>query len=107
NQGERTARMYPLPPPPPFGRGERYSPGPRGTERSMNASSAQPMLAIRGLRAAYGKIEALKGVDLAISPGEIVALIGANGAGKSTLMMTIFGKPRARSGQILFDGRDI
>src|SRR5262249_10651451 len=62
---------------------------------------------IRGLRAAYGKIEALKGVDLEISAGEIVALIGANGAGKSTLMMTIFGRPRARAGQILFDGRDI
>ena len=69
--------------------------------------TAAPLLAIRSLRAAYGKIEALKGVDLEISPGEIVALIGANGAGKSTLMMTVFGKPRARSGQILFDGRDI
>ena len=52
-----------------------------------------PLLAIRGLRAAYGKIEALKGVDLDINAGEIVALIGANGAGKSTLMMTIFGRP--------------
>jgi branched-chain amino acid transport system ATP-binding protein len=68
---------------------------------------SEPLLAIRSLRAAYGKIEALKGVDLNINAGEIVALIGANGAGKSTLMMTIFGKPRARSGQILFDGRDI
>jgi branched-chain amino acid transport system ATP-binding protein len=68
---------------------------------------ATPLLAIRGLRAAYGKIEALKGVDLAINSGEIVALIGANGAGKSTLMMTIFGKPRARSGAIEFDGADI
>ena len=66
-----------------------------------------PLLEIRGLRAAYGRIEALKGIDIDISSGEIVALIGANGAGKSTLMMTIFGKPRARSGQILFDGRDI
>src|SRR6266403_2797126 len=66
-----------------------------------------PLLAIRSLRAAYGKIEALKGVDLEINPGEIVALIGANGAGKSTLMMTVFGKPRARAGQIAFDGRDI
>jgi branched-chain amino acid transport system ATP-binding protein len=72
----------------------------------LNAPSA-PLLAIRGLRAAYGKIEALKGVDLDIVRGEIVALIGANGAGKSTLMMTIFGKPRARAGQVLFDGRDI
>ena len=66
-----------------------------------------PLLAIRSLRAAYGKIEALKGIDLEINPGEIVALIGANGAGKSTLMMTVVGKPRARSGQIMFDGRDI
>ena len=66
-----------------------------------------PLLAIRSLRAAYGKIEALRGVDLDIKAGEIVALIGANGAGKSTLMMTIFGRPRARAGQILFEGRDI
>src|SRR5436305_2394897 len=66
-----------------------------------------PLLAIRDLRAAYGKIEALKGVDLEIHPGEIVALIGANGAGKSTLMMTEFGKPRTRAGRIEFDGRDI
>ena len=73
----------------------------------MTASSPAPLLAIRSLRAAYGKIEALKGVDLVINTGEIVALIGANGAGKSTLMMTIFGKPRARAGSIQFDGRDI
>jgi branched-chain amino acid transport system ATP-binding protein len=66
-----------------------------------------PLLAIRGLYAAYGKIEALKGVDLEIKAGEIVALIGANGAGKSTLMMTIFGKPKAKAGQIVFDGRNI
>ena len=72
----------------------------------MNAV-APPLLAIEGLRAAYGKIEALKGVDLDIAAGEIVALIGANGAGKSTLMMSIFGKPPARAGRILFDGRDI
>ncbi|MEN3379139.1 MAG: branched-chain amino acid transport system ATP-binding protein [Hyphomicrobiales bacterium] len=73
----------------------------------MTAPSAGPLLAIRSLRAAYGNIEALKGVDLEINAGEIVALIGANGAGKSTLMMTIFGKPRAREGAIVFDGQDI
>jgi branched-chain amino acid transport system ATP-binding protein len=73
----------------------------------LHDTQASPLLAIRSLRAAYGKIEALKGVDLDIKRGEIVALIGANGAGKSTLMMTIFGKPRARAGQVLFDGRDI
>ena len=65
------------------------------------------LLSIRGLRAAYGKIEALKGVDIDIASGEIVTLIGANGAGKSTLMMTIFGKPRARAGRIIYDGQDI
>jgi branched-chain amino acid transport system ATP-binding protein len=73
----------------------------------VTAPSTAPLLAIRSLRAAYGKIEALKGVDLDIHSGEIVALIGANGAGKSTLMMTIFGKPRARAGSVAFDGRDI
>jgi branched-chain amino acid transport system ATP-binding protein len=61
-----------------------------------------PLLSIRGLHAAYGNIEALKGVDLDVNPGEIVALIGANGAGKSTLMMTIFGRPRAHEGEIIF-----
>ncbi|EGP06930.1 ABC transporter ATP-binding protein [Afipia clevelandensis] len=65
------------------------------------------LLSIRGLVAAYGNIEALKGVDLDINPGEIVALIGSNGAGKSTLMMSVFGRPRARAGIITFDGRDI
>ena len=66
-----------------------------------------PLLSIQGVEAAYGKIVALRGVDLAVNPGEIVTLIGANGAGKSTLMMSIFGAPRARKGRIIFDGRDI
>ncbi|MDX6805638.1 ABC transporter ATP-binding protein [Terrihabitans rhizophilus] len=65
------------------------------------------MLAVRGVHTYYGNIRALGGVDLDVHPGEIVALIGANGAGKSTLMMTICGSPRARQGQIIFDGRDI
>ena len=63
----------------------------------------QPLLAIRGLRAAYGKIEALKGVDLDINAGEIVALIGANGAGKSTLMRAIAGLLRPVDGEIILD----
>ena len=65
------------------------------------------MLKVSGLRAAYGPIEALQGVDVDVDAGEIVAMIGANGAGKSTLLMTICGAPRARSGRIEFDGRDI
>ena len=66
-----------------------------------------PLLAIEGVESCYGAIAALKGVDVHVNGGEIVALIGANGAGKSTLMMTIFGEPRARRGRIVFDGRDI
>jgi branched-chain amino acid transport system ATP-binding protein len=61
----------------------------------------------RGVQAFYGKIQALKGIDLDVKQGEIVTLIGSNGAGKSTLMMTICGSPRARSGLITFDGKDI
>ena len=68
---------------------------------------SQPLLALHEVTAFYGAIQALKGVDLHIEPGEIVTLIGANGAGKSTLMMTICGNPRARTGRIVFDGRDI
>ena len=74
---------------------------------SLPPSPAQPLLAVRGVKTYYGNIIALKGVDIDVADGEIVTLIGANGAGKSTLMMTIFGKPRAREGAILFDGRDI
>jgi branched-chain amino acid transport system ATP-binding protein len=66
-----------------------------------------PLLSIRGVQTYYGHIAALRGIDLDVEEGEIVALIGANGAGKSTLMMTIFGNPRAREGRITFAGRDI
>jgi branched-chain amino acid transport system ATP-binding protein len=66
-----------------------------------------PLLAVEGVEAYYGAIAALRGVDIEVREGEIVALIGANGAGKSTLMMTILGNPRARAGRIVFDGRDI
>ena len=65
------------------------------------------LLSVRGVRTYYGNIIALKGIDVDVEQGEIVTLIGANGAGKSTLMMTIFGKPRARDGSIVFAGRDI
>ncbi len=73
----------------------------------MTEHGATPLLDVRGVSAFYGKIQALRDVSLSVNRGEIVTMIGANGAGKSTLMMTIFGRPRARSGQILFDGRDI
>jgi branched-chain amino acid transport system ATP-binding protein len=65
------------------------------------------LLEVRDVSAFYGNIQALKGVSLDVQRGEIVTLIGANGAGKSTLMMTIFGSPRARDGEILFEGQPI
>ncbi|MBB3932762.1 branched-chain amino acid transport system ATP-binding protein [Kaistia hirudinis] len=73
----------------------------------MSELSGTPLLQVEGAKTYYGKIQALKGVDVVVHPGEIVTLIGANGAGKSTLMMTICGNPRAREGRILFEGRDI
>ena len=71
------------------------------------SAPAEPLLELRGVKTYYGNVIALKGVDLDVNEGEIVALIGANGAGKSTMMMTIFGNPRAREGTIRFAGRDI
>jgi branched-chain amino acid transport system ATP-binding protein len=70
-------------------------------------NGATPLLSVRGVETYYGNIIALRGVDLDVREGEIVALIGANGAGKSTLMMTICGNPRARQGSVTFDGEDI
>jgi branched-chain amino acid transport system ATP-binding protein len=67
----------------------------------------EPLLTVRGVTAFYGRVMALKGVDMDVNVGEIVALIGANGAGKSTLMMTVCGNPRARDGEIRFAGHDI
>jgi branched-chain amino acid transport system ATP-binding protein len=65
------------------------------------------MLEVTGLHTHYGRIEALKGVDIIVEQGEIVSLIGANGAGKSTLLMTVCGRPRASAGRIVYEGRDI
>ena len=65
------------------------------------------LLSVRGVKTFYGRVMALKGVDMDVKAGEIVTLIGANGAGKSTLMMTICGNPRAREGSIEFAGQNI
>ncbi|WP_431281938.1 ABC transporter ATP-binding protein [Humitalea sp. 24SJ18S-53] len=65
------------------------------------------LLALESVSAGYGPVEALREVSITVAAGEIVTLVGANGAGKSTLLMTICGDPRARSGRVVFDGRDI
>jgi len=65
------------------------------------------MLDVRGLRAGYGAIEILRGVDLAVGEGEIVALLGSNGAGKSTLNNNVSGLYRPFAGAIRFEGEAI
>jgi len=64
----------------------------------------EPLLKVSDLCAGYGEMEVLRGVDLNVNPGEIVAVLGSNGVGKSTLNRTISGIVRARSGSIRFDG---
>ena len=65
------------------------------------------MLDISKVETFYGNIQALKGVDVTVNEGEIVALIGSNGAGKSTLLMTVSGVNKASSGEIVFDSKNI
>jgi branched-chain amino acid transport system ATP-binding protein len=72
----------------------------------MPISAADPLLRITGLSAGYGKIGVLRGIDLTVGAGEIVALLGPNGAGKSTLLKAISGL-LPRSGSIRFAGADM
>ncbi len=65
------------------------------------------LLEIAGLSSHYGRIQALRGIALAVEEGELVALVGANGAGKTTLLRTISGVQSASAGAIRFAGRDI
>jgi len=65
------------------------------------------VLELQNVNAFYGPVQALRDVSLKVEEGEIVTLIGANGAGKSTIMMTIFGQPRAKSGEIIYCGEPI
>ena len=65
------------------------------------------LLEVRQLRGGYGRAEVLRGIELAVGRGEIVALLGSNGAGKSTLNNTVCGIVPAWSGQVMLDGRDL
>lgn len=67
----------------------------------------EPVLKIEGLHAGYGPIKALRGIDLEVEKGEVMALIGSNGAGKTTLLMTICGIVPPSGGKIFYEGRDI
>ena len=66
-----------------------------------------PLLEVRGLRGGYGRVEVLRGVDLQVDAGEIVALLGSNGAGKSTLNNIVCGLVPAWGGSVRFGGADL
>src|SRR5206468_1516816 len=66
-----------------------------------------PRLVVAGVRAAYGDVDVLHGVDLELGPGRILALLGANGGGKSTLCNVIAGGLVPKAGVVLLDGEDI
>jgi urea transport system ATP-binding protein len=65
------------------------------------------MFEVQGLSAAYGQSEVLHGVDFAVAPGEIVAVVGRNGMGKSTLMKSLIGTMPSKSGKVMVDGTDV
>jgi len=73
----------------------------------MTADPTTPLLALEKLNVAYGGIQAVKGIDLAVGRGELVCLIGANGAGKTTTLKGITGLQPVRSGRVVYDGADI
>ncbi len=72
-----------------------------------NTTTQPALLSIAGLHAGYGSVEILRGVDLQIEQGEIVALLGSNGAGKSTLNNVVCGIYPTWKGSIHFDGKDL
>ncbi len=71
----------------------------------MNGEAA--ILAVSGLTSGYGEAIVVRGVSVAVAPGEIVALLGKNGMGKSTLLKTVMGFLPAREGQVTLHGRDV
>ena len=70
-------------------------------------AAAPALLELKRLQVAYGGIQAVKGIDLAVAEGELVCLIGANGAGKTTTLKTLSGLRRVTSGKVRFGGEDI
>ncbi len=68
---------------------------------------SEPVLSLKDLETRYGQIYALRGINMDVQEGEIVALLGANGAGKSTTLKTISSLINASSGSVIFNGQDI
>ena len=71
------------------------------------ATDAPPLLALEGLKVAYGGIQAVKGIDLVVGKGELVCLIGANGAGKTTTLKGVTGLQPVSGGSVRYDGNDV
>ena len=68
---------------------------------------SEPILSVRGLQVAYGRVRAVRGVDLEVPAGGLVTLVGANGAGKSSIIGAVTGVVRASGGRVLLAGRDV
>jgi branched-chain amino acid transport system ATP-binding protein len=68
---------------------------------------SEPLLAAKGLQAGYGDVQILWGVDIAVPKGKIVSIVGSNGAGKTTLLLTLSALVKLRSGNIMFDGKEV
>src|SRR3954453_21410098 len=77
------------------------------TPNGMQLMAEPLILELHGLRAGYGEIEVLWGVDMVVRRGEITALVGSNGAGKTTLMRALSGLIPVRAGTYLFEGKDL
>ena len=71
------------------------------------AQAVRPVIEIAGLRKSFGTNEVLKGIDLAVTPGEVVAIIGKSGSGKSTLLRCINGLENFQAGKIAVDGKPL
>ncbi len=74
---------------------------------SVSTVGGDVLLSVQGMESCYGRIQALKGIDLEVRQGELVALVGANGAGKTTFLRTLSGVQPMSAGRIVFDGEDI
>lgn len=70
-------------------------------------SEGEPLIRMRGITKAFGAVQALRGADLSLWPGEVLGLVGDNAAGKSTLMKVLTGVHRPDGGEILFEGRPV
>lgn len=76
-------------------------------QAGVKTGTSDVLLTVAGMESCYGRIKALKGIDLVVRKGELVALVGANGAGKTTFLRTLSGVQPMSAGKITFDGEDI